>query len=150
MEVSNFWDGYPAHDCALAQDDSFLTKTIWPKWWSCKYPVERLRGKELSEVSSQLPAKSRSNFGSQAPERGFSSCGTRAQLLHGTWNLPRPGIKPLSPALAGGLFTTGPPGKSYCLNFCIYKSRLFYHDPYPVLTMTSLAPQWKTHLEPDF
>ena len=28
------------------------------------------------------------------------------------WDLPRPGIKPVSPALAGGFLTTGPPGKS--------------------------------------
>ena len=26
--------------------------------------------------------------------------------------VPRPGIKPMSPALAGGFLTTGPPGKS--------------------------------------
>jgi len=26
-------------------------------------------------------------------------------------NLPDPGIKPMSPALVGGFFTTGPPGK---------------------------------------
>ena len=31
---------------------------------------------------------------------------------HGMWDLaPRPGIKPLPPALAGGFFTTEPPGK---------------------------------------
>ena len=30
----------------------------------------------------------------------------------GMWNLPRPGIEPMSPALAGEFFTTGPPGKS--------------------------------------
>ena len=30
----------------------------------------------------------------------------------GTWDPPRSGIKPVSPALAGGLFTTEPPGKS--------------------------------------
>ena len=29
----------------------------------------------------------------------------------GMWNLSRSGIKPLSPALAGGFFTTEPPGK---------------------------------------
>ena len=29
------------------------------------------------------------------------------------WNLPKPGIKSMSPALAGGVLTTGPPGKSY-------------------------------------
>ena len=27
------------------------------------------------------------------------------------WDLPRPGIKPVSSALAGGFFTTKPPGK---------------------------------------
>ena len=37
----------------------------------------------------------------------------QAQLLHSMWNLPRPGTEPVSPALAGGLLSTGPPGKSY-------------------------------------
>ena len=30
------------------------------------------------------------------------------------WNLPGPGIEPMSPALAGEFLTTGPPGKSLC------------------------------------
>ena len=30
----------------------------------------------------------------------------------GMWDLPGPGIKPMSPALAGRFLTTGPPGKS--------------------------------------
>ena len=34
------------------------------------------------------------------------------KLLCGTWDLPGPGIEPLSPALAGGFLTTVPPGKS--------------------------------------
>ena len=29
----------------------------------------------------------------------------------GMWDLPEPEIKPVSPALAGGFLTTGPPGK---------------------------------------
>ena len=33
---------------------------------------------------------------------GFSSCGTRAQLLCGVWDLPGSGLEPVSPALAGG------------------------------------------------
>ena len=41
----------------------------------------------------------------------LSSCGSRAQLLRGMWDLPRPGLKPVSPALAGGFSTTAPPGK---------------------------------------
>ena len=43
---------------------------------------------------------------------GLSSCGILAQLPSGMWDLPGLGIKPVSPALAGGFFTTGPPGKS--------------------------------------
>ena len=41
----------------------------------------------------------------------LSSCGSRAQLLHGMWDLPRPGLEPVSPALTGGFLTTAPPGK---------------------------------------
>ena len=41
----------------------------------------------------------------------LSSCGSRAQLLHGMWDLPRLGIEPVSPALAGRFSTTAPPGK---------------------------------------
>ena len=29
----------------------------------------------------------------------LSNCGSRAQLLHGTWDLPRPELEPVSPAL---------------------------------------------------
>ena len=43
--------------------------------------------------------------------RKLSSCGSRAQSLRGTWDLPRPGLEPVSPALAGRLPTTAPPGK---------------------------------------
>ena len=45
--------------------------------------------------------------------RRLSNCGSRAQLLRGMWDLPRPGLKPVSPALAGRLSTTAPPGKPY-------------------------------------
>ena len=41
----------------------------------------------------------------------LSSCGSRAQLLCGMWDSPRPGLEPVSPALAGRLLTTAPPGK---------------------------------------
>ena len=63
----------------------------------------------------------------QAPGcTGFCSCGSqalahrlrrshgaRASLVHGMWDLPRPGIEPTTPALAGGCFTTEPPGKPH-------------------------------------
>ena len=43
---------------------------------------------------------------------GFGSSGSQAQLPHSMWNLPGPGIEPVSPPLAGGFLTTVPPGKS--------------------------------------
>ena len=43
--------------------------------------------------------------------RTLSSCGSRAQPLRGMWDPPGPGHEPVSPALAGGLPTTAPPGK---------------------------------------
>ena len=43
--------------------------------------------------------------------RRLRSCGSRAQLLCGMWDPPRPGLEPVSPALAGRLPTTAPPGK---------------------------------------
>ena len=43
--------------------------------------------------------------------RRLSSCGSRAQLLRGMWDPPRPGLEPVSPALAGRLPTTAPRGK---------------------------------------
>ena len=41
----------------------------------------------------------------------LSNCGSRAYLLHGMWDPPRPGLEPVSPASAGRLPTTVPPGK---------------------------------------
>ena len=43
--------------------------------------------------------------------RRLTSCGSRAQLLRDMWDLPRPGLEPVSPALAGRFSTTAPPGK---------------------------------------
>ena len=45
--------------------------------------------------------------------RRLSNCGSRAQLLRGMWDLPRPGREPVSPALAGRFSTTAPPGKPH-------------------------------------
>ena len=53
--------------------------------------------------------------------RRLSNCGSRAQLLRGMWDLPKPGLEPMSPALAGRFSTTVPPGKPgkvFLLPFC--------------------------------
>ena len=43
--------------------------------------------------------------------RRLSNCGSRAQPLRSMRDPPRPGLEPVSPALAGRLPTTAPPGK---------------------------------------
>ena len=49
--------------------------------------------------------------GSQVLEHKLNSCGLWDLLLHSMWDLPESEIKPMSPALAGGCFTTELPGK---------------------------------------
>ena len=66
----------------------------------------------LSSCGSQALEHKLSSCGSWALECRLSSCGTRASLLCGMWDLPRPGLKPVSPALAGGFLATVPPRKS--------------------------------------
>ena len=50
--------------------------------------------------------------GSGAPEHRPSGCGTWTQLLCDMWDLPGPGIEPMSCALQGVLLTTEPPRTS--------------------------------------
>ena len=76
----------------------------------------------LSARASVVVACRLSSCGSRALEHRLSSCGTRAQLLRGMWDLPGPGLKPVSPALAGGFLTTAPSGKSLK---CIFDLRYF-------------------------
>ena len=52
--------------------------------------------------------------------RRLSNCGSRAQLLRGMWDPPRPGLEPASPAPAGRLPTTAPPGKPHEITFNMF------------------------------
>ena len=63
--------------------------------------------------ASAVAARGLSSCGPQAPQRRLSRCGARAQLLCGMRDPPRPGPEPASPALAGRLPTTAPPGKPH-------------------------------------
>ena len=49
--------------------------------------------------------------------RRLSICGSLAQLFRGMWNPPRPGLEPVSPASAGRVSTTVPPGKPKIRSF---------------------------------
>lgn len=44
---------------------------------------------------------------------GVSGFGTQAQLLHGRWGLPGPGVKSVSPALQGQLLTREAPEQNF-------------------------------------
>ena len=57
----------------------------------------------------------------------LGSCGSWAQLLQGMWNLPGPGIEPMSPVLAGRFLSTSPPGKSFP------PPRIFLAPPFPLV-----------------
>ena len=75
--------------------------------------------------------------------RRLSNCGSRAQLLRGMWDLPRPGLEPVSPALAGRPPTAAPPGKPplFCFKLTIFSSHrgcsLLYNSHY---NMTCSSP----------
>ena len=66
----------------------------------------------LGAWASVTAACGLSSCGSWALEYRLSSWGAWAWLLCGLWDLPRSGIEPMSLALAGRFFTTGPRGKS--------------------------------------
>ena len=62
------------------------------------------------------------------------------------WDLPGPGLKPMSPALAGGFLTTAPPGKS---DFWIFLILIYAAFSYLVSLVNLLAhleiPVWNFH-----
>ena len=54
------------------------------------------------------------------------------------WDLPRPGVEPVSPALAGRFFTTEPLGKPsimlfLILNYAVYLGNLWFSTVVPFL-----------------
>ena len=57
--------------------------------------------------------------------RRLSNCGSRAQLLCSMWDPPRPGLEPVSLALAGRFPTTAPPGKPQSFLFFPLANRIF-------------------------
>ena len=65
----------------------------------------------LGAQASVVVARGLSSCGPWALERRLSRCCARAFLLRGMWDLPGPGLKPVSLALVGRFLTTVPPGK---------------------------------------
>ena len=67
----------------------------------------RLQGTRASVAA----VRGLNSLDSPAPEHRLSHCDARVSLLLGTWDLPGPGIEPVSPALVSGFSTTELPGK---------------------------------------
>ena len=78
------------------------------------------RGPLFIAVRGPLTIAASPVAGHRLQTRRLSSCGSRAQLLRSMWDLPRPGLEPVSPALAGRFLTTAPPGKPVMRTFKIY------------------------------
>ena len=77
------------------------------------------------------------------------SCGAQAQWLCSSWDLPRPGIKPVSPALAGRFFATEPPGKPPMLlnlKHSHLKHLISFHSPGPIRSFTTSSQQLQLQL----
>ena len=86
------------------------------------------RGPLLITVRGPLTVAAPPVAGHRLQTRRLSSCGSRAQLLRGMWDLPRPGLEPVSPASAGRLSTTAPPGKPpLCLFIWISLCKIWLH-----------------------
>ena len=82
-----------------------------------------------------------SSCGLQTLEHRVSSCGAQAVALQHMWDLPRPGIKPMSPTLKGGFSATVSPGKSsvghYHHGFQLFDPRRPTHLSFPGCTPRS-------------
>ena len=71
---------------------------------------------------------------------GLNSCGSRTELPRGIWDLPGPGIEPVSPALAHRVLTTGLPGKSCWQVFFIFLPPDGMQTPEALVLVQYLGP----------
>ena len=74
--------------------------------------ASRCGARALGAWASVVVARGLSSCGSRALEHRLSSCDAWAYLLLSMWDLPGPGLEPMSPEPAGRFLTTVPPGKS--------------------------------------
>ena len=81
-----------------------------------------------------------------APECRLCSCGAQVQLFHGMWNLPRPGVEPVSLALQGGYLTTGPPEKPSAPPSCCQNNfiMIVFHWSTSTPVGDSRQPHWSS------
>ena len=102
---------------------SFFFKTVlfiyWLRCLCCCKRTFSIRGAWASRCGGSLVAEHKVQ--SMQPQQLWCS----GVLAHDMWDLPGSGIEPVSPALAGRLLTTGPPGKS-CIILHIWMIQFLY------------------------
>ena len=113
--------GYPQ----VAQLQCAGFSLLWLLSWSTGSKGCRLQ--QLRHMGSIVAAPRPQSTGSIIAAHGLS-------CSHCMWDLPGPGIKPLSPALAGRFFTTEQPGKPQAS----FKSESLYKLKCPELIIGSL------------
>ena len=116
----------------------FIYGCVGPSFLCEGSPQLRQAGATLHRGARASHYRGLSCCGAQAQTRRLSSCGARAQLLRGMWDLPRPGLEPMSPALAGRLSTTVPPGKPSFFLYLLLQWNLSSFDPFPSCSLTKL------------
>ena len=103
--------------CFRAQSPSAQSQASWCAAIGCS---------GCGSCSSWAPERTGlSSGGLWALEHRLRSCGAWAYLLYGMWNLLGLGIKPMSPALAGGFLSTVPLGKPSYISIKIFLINLF-------------------------
>ena len=70
--------------------------------------------------------------------RRLSNCGSRAHLLHGMWDPPRPGLEPVSPALTGRFSTTAEFRFKCAETYYLKDPSPFYHHHHHLLFFSYL------------
>ena len=73
----------------------------------CVWAFSSCGGQGYSLVAGQASFCGFSCCRARALEHANFSCGAQAWLLQGMWDLPRPGVKPVSPILQDGFFILG-------------------------------------------
>ena len=81
--------------------------------------------------------------GTSSRERELQRFDARASLLHGTWDLPGPGMEPVSPALAGKPSSTALQGSPTVSTFCSFSPPMSDNS---FLYLDHPSPQNSPHL----
>ena len=90
---------------------------LGPRFRARSLPSRSKRGPLLIAVRGPLTLAASSAAEHRLQTCRLSNRGSRAQLLRGMRDLPGPELEPVSPALAGRLPTTVPPGKPSVSDF---------------------------------